>query len=779
MNRHAARVVELPAVIRLLAQWVPSPLGAARLARLAPSHSRRVVRSRLARTKEAMTLLAAGESPPLEQMPDPAPALKRAAAGAILSGEELSGTGAFVTECVRVGDFLRRHRDTCPELHRLLCRIAPQAWDDLAEAETALRISIDAGGAVKDEASSKLRTIRATLRATDARVRDAAHGAVRELSGRDALQESVVHYRGGRPVLPVKADRKEKVPGVLRDVSASGSTLFVEPVEAARLGRLKERLLKDQDREERRIRRALTMQISELSAALRRLRAVIGHMEVSFAAAAFGLSRNGVCAELTTDGTLDLRTVYHPLLPPGGVPLTLRLDSLTRTLLITGPNTGGKTVALKSVGLSVLMTACGLPVLGREGTAVPVVRAVLADIGDEQSIEQSLSTFSGHMSNIVSVIEQVEEVGAGLCLVLLDELGAGTDPAEGEALGCAVLEWLHAKGGPHVRLLATSHFARLKELAASADGMTNARMEFNAATLRPTYDLSMGAAGASQAFPVAERLGLPGGILTRAQEFLGPERVEFQKLVASLDAERHDLGVARRNAEEQAARLEAELRRLRDEAVADRGRLATMRDEFRRQADEVLSWSRRELKNARMEEGLAAAQRRHVAIHERLTSAIPVETPAPTAARAAHVRPGDSVEVAGFGKGSLVEVDPKSQIAQVIVGAARVAVPVSQVRETGLGPRREPAFVAIPEEAVGPELLLLGLRADEARERVVRYVDDARAADMSVVRIVHGLGRGVLKEVVREALRSHPAVSKFRSGAMQEGGQGVTVAYLV
>jgi DNA mismatch repair protein MutS2 len=204
-----------------------------------------------------------------------------------------------------------------------------------------------------------------------------------------------------------------------------------------------------------------------------------------------------------------------------------------------------------------------------------------------------------------------------------------------------------------------------------------------------------------------------------------------------------------------------------------------MRDEFRRQADEVLSWSRRELKNARMEEGLAAAQRRHVAIHERLTSAIPVETPAPTAARAAHVRPGDSVEVAGFGKGSLVEVDPKSQIAQVIVGAARVAVPVSQVRETGLGPRREPAFVAIPEEAVGPELLLLGLRADEARERVVRYVDDARAADMSVVRIVHGLGRGVLKEVVREALRSHPAVSKFRSGAMQEGGQGVTVAYLV
>ncbi|MBN1424672.1 Smr/MutS family protein [Candidatus Fermentibacteria bacterium] len=778
MNAHAARVLELDPVRRLLVRWIASPLGTARLERLRPSQSRRVVTTRLARTREAMDLMRGGESPPLEAIADPAPMIRRAGADAVLSGEELHAVGAFVSEGVRLGEFLRR--PACPELCALLKGISASAWEELERAETAVRTAIDENGAVRDEASPALRTIRASLHAIDSRVRDAAHLAMKDLAVREALQETVVHYRSGRAVLPVRASMKDKVKGVLRDVSGSGATLFVEPVEAAKLSRQKERLLKEQDREERRIRRGLTRRIAELAPALSLLRAVVARVEVVFAAAAFGLSRGGVCAELSTDGRLELCSIYHPLLPEDSVPLSLSLDAATRTLLITGPNTGGKTVAVKSVGLTVLMTACGLPVFGREGTVVPLVRDILADIGDEQSIEQSLSTFSGHMSNIVGVIRRVKEIGEGCCLVLLDELGAGTDPAEGEALGCAVLEWLHREGGPHLRILATSHFARLKELAASEDGMANARMEFDPTTLRPTFLLSMGAAGASQAFPVAQRLGLPSGVLARAREFLGPERVEFQKLVASMDAERHHLREARSRADELARNLEDERRIAREQALEARTQAVKAHDAFRRDAEEVLEWSRRELKKARAEEGVSIAQRRHVTLHEKLMSVAPDPAPAERQRLAAEpfLRPGDQVVIAGVGRGVLEAVNDETSLAAVLVAGKRVEVSLNQIEKASPRPQSAASYVTTPEETVGGEVLLVGLRADEARDRVVRYLDDARAADMATVRIVHGLGRGVLKEIVRDALRSHPGVAKFRTGSPQEGGHGVTVAYL-
>ncbi len=777
MIRHAWRVVELPAVMKLLEPWIPSPLGLARLARVGPSRSARVVRERIARTREAMNLLATGERLPLGPVEDPLPTLRRASAGGVLSGEELASVGGFISECVRVGTFLRDHARSCPRLASLVNPVGAEDWDRIEATEAAILASIDPSGAVRDDASGRMRAIRAALRGIDARIREAAHGALRHHGAGDVLQEMAVHYRGGRPVLPVRAEARDRVPGVVRDVSASGATVFVEPVEAARLGRQKERLLKEQDREERRIRRSLSQRIAALSPTLTRLRTVVGRVEVVLAAASFGHTRGGICPELCEDGTIDLREVRHPLLPPDSVPLSLRLDASTRTVLITGPNTGGKTVALKTIGLAVLMTACGIPILGREGTRVPCLCTVYADIGDEQSIEQSLSTFSGHMSHIVRVVCELPYASRRPCLVLLDELGAGTDPAEGEALGCAILEWLHAKGGPLVRVVATSHFARLKELAASTEGMANARMEFDPRTLRPTFVLSMGASGASQAFPVAHRLGLPDEIMERARCFLGPERVELQRLLGLAEEERHRLHEERQAVIREREALERERVAAADEAKAQMAALAKAREEFEREAQAVLEWSRRKLKEARLAEGVAAAQRRHVELHRELRwLSSPTSTPQ-VALPSSSFSTGDVVGVPGCGRGVVEHVDPKRGVARVSVGGRRVTVPLSSLSPAGCAAPTAPlASPHLPE--VDPTIRVIGLRAEEALQRVVRHVDDASAADLPWVRIIHGLGTGVLMRVVREALRSHPAVARFEPGSPQEGGPGVTIAYL-
>jgi len=426
------------------------------------------------------------------------------------------------------------------------------------------------------------------------------------------------------------------------------------------------------------------------------------------------------------------------------------------------------------------MTACGLPILGSEGTDVSIVKDVLADIGDEQSIEQSLSTFSGHMANIVSIMRSVQEVDKGHFLVLLDELGAGTDPAEGEALGCAIMEWLHSKGAKSLRLLATSHFAGLKELAASTDGMINSRMEFDSVTLRPTFQLTMGASGSSQAFPVAEELGLNSRVLDRAAEYLGPERVGLQKLINSLEREKCELKAAtsalmREKGEVVAGREEARLRQtqLEDQLTAER-------EEFRRKADEILVWSRQELKKARAGDREASVQRRHVKLHKTLSEFGGEPEPESTKSTGFTFSPGASVLVSGIGPGELIEIDSRDGTGKVAVKGVHVVVPLYKLEpilDDTMSQGQFEVSRTYPDEA-DIELKIVGMRAAEAKDLVERYLDRAVLAELSEVRIVHGLGQGVLKEVVRTAVLTHPGVAKFRHGAPEEGGYGVTVVTL-
>jgi DNA mismatch repair protein MutS2 len=783
MNRHAISVLELGPVFGLIEEKMPSELGLRKLRKLAPTRSSRVVRRRLARTKEAMILLGSGETAPLDPLKDPGEAITRASASALLTGEELVTVASFLAEVRRLKTFLSSNETQCPDLIALLrgCVDEHGNWLAIERLETRLWRCLDVHGKVRDEASKRLGTLRTKLKISEEQIRDVAHETAKNPLIRDDLQEPVIHYRGGKPVLPVKTGSRDRVKGVVRDVSASGATVFVEPFEAAKLGRRRERLLKEEEREERKIRGLLSKQIGDHDRECRGLRAAIGYIELAFAAARFALDRNGVCAEVNEQGVIDLKEMRHPLLDEDCVPLTLWLSGDNRTVLITGPNTGGKTVALKTAGLAVLMTACGLPVLSKEGTVVPVVRDVLADIGDEQSIEQSLSTFSGHMANIVSVMKRVSELEQGHCLVLLDELGAGTDPLEGEALGCAIMEWLHSQGTPGLRLVATSHFAGLKELAASSDGMMNARMEFNALTLEPTFELTMGASGSSQAFPVAERLGLCDDVMSRAVAYLGPDRARIQKLMSQIERERSDLRAARDDLEREVEHTErlAEERHRRTAELEEQ--MQREKERIRAEAEEIFEWSRKELRQARENNTQAAAQRRHVALTEKLAGiekAISLghgDQGAPPT-----LNPGDEVVIKGIGVGILKSLNPKDGTGIVETRGAHVEVPLVNLELKSEDSRSEPIRDAsgVDIEEVNPELKIIGCRARDAQHELERYLDRAALAELGVVRIIHGLGRGVLKEMVRDIAGSHPRVARLRTGRPEEGGHGVTVIEL-
>ncbi len=788
MNSHTRDVLELPHVLGLVEQYVVSPIGRGQLRRLRPSHAARVVSLRLHRTKEALLLLSAGDEPNLEELKDPTPVLRRASADATLSGPELVIAANLLAESRRLRDFFAAREEVCPVLSAMFSprEVGPSTEgvrqvSESERLESSIWHAVEITGEVRDDASPKLAGIRRRIAHLEQQARAQAASMATLPSLREVLQEPEVHFKGGRPVLPVKVMFRERVKGVVRDVSASGATLFIEPLDVAKMSAKLEKLRKAETKEELQIRKALSLRLGGLADFMSRMRAAIARIELAFAAARFGLSRGGCCAELCNDGAISLKRLRHPLLEAECIPMSLDLNESRRTVLVTGPNTGGKTVALKNIGLAVLMTACGLPVLADEGTQIPVFRDVLVDIGDEQSIEQSLSTFSGHMANTVAVMQRFAELDRGYCLVLLDEMGAGTDPEEGQALGCAILEWLHDAGLGKARILATSHFAGLKEVAATTDGMANARMQFDPETLRPTFELKMGASGASQAFPVAARLGLEPGVLARASAFLGPDRVQLRELLALVERERAVV----RNKEEELRSGEISLEQRREEfEIQAREKLTQanrQREEFRKEALDLLSESRRKLKKARKGEDMRATQRRHVELDHSLSSL----AKAPGADEeplqpVAEVEAGQHVVVKDIGEGVLVELNEEEGTGVVAIRGFQVEVSLTRIK---LGSGKKPIqghvdLLASTDDAFGLELKLLGMRAEEARDEVEKYLDRAGLAGLSQIRIVHGMGKGVLREVVRTMLTGHPLVKRFRNAKAEEGGSGATVVYL-
>jgi DNA mismatch repair protein MutS2 len=769
----ALAALELPAILDRLAAAAATELGSGLARALEPSASVDEVAARRALTLEAVALLDAADDPPLAGITDVTRAVERSEREGVLGPAELRAIAAASRVGVEARRVVTGRSDLAPALADIAARIEPAL---LALAQEIDRCVEEDGSDLRDTASPRLRKLRAEVRSGAARVRDELARVARSAGVRDALQESFLAERGGRPVLAVRAAARAHVPGIVHDASSTGQTVFVEPLAVVELNNRLAEAAAEAREEADRILHELSAAVAARGDELRALVAAAAELDLALACGTLSRGWHGVEVEVADE--VRLIGARHPLLDRAtAVPIDLDLDGL-RALVISGPNTGGKTVALKTLGLAALLHQCGLLLPAAEAT-LPVFDDVLADIGDRQSIEMSLSTFSGHVRTLVSILE----TATGRSLVLLDEVAAGTDPQEGAPLAQALLERLAAQARLTV---ATTHFAELKEWASARDDVANAATGFDVETDTPLYRLALGRPGTSHALRVAERLGLDPAVVADARARVDPERLRASELVAEAEAaervarKRREEGERTvRRADQRERELGAELERVRASAervrrdahaaaereLADvRAELAALRTEVRR--------ARRARRDSDQDRALGAATERaaraeHVLNRHRLP---PLQATAPLAA-------GDPVESDVGVRGTIAAV--RGDEAEVLGAAGqRVRIPLARLRPSRERPPEERSpevqVRAAARGDVSDQLDVRGRPGHEAREQVRRLVDEASLAGLREVRIVHGRGTGALRSAVREELRQHPLVERAEADAED----GATIAHL-
>ncbi|HEV8536571.1 MAG TPA: endonuclease MutS2 [Candidatus Limnocylindria bacterium] len=769
MNEGALARLELPAIRALLAERTSFAPGRELASALAPTTDLREAERLQDETAAARDLLRASPSSGLRGARDIREPLRRARLGGALDPAQLIAVADTVRAAERLFADVRPH----PPLAARTRFARPPS-----DVASAIENAIGATGEVLDRASARLGSLRADLRAAQARLQQRLDGLVRSPDLARLLQDPIVTQRGGRYVVPVKAEHRAAVKGIVHDQSASGQTVFIEPLEIMEANNTLREAELAESAEVERILDELSRRVERSAEDLDAVTGALAALDLILAKALYADSLEATRPVLNADGILDLVDARHPLLVEQGsvVGIDARLGGDFRVLVITGPNTGGKTVTLKTVGLLTLMAASGLAIPA-ETSHVPVVRRIFADIGDEQSIAQSLSTFSSHLRNVVATLAGAERGD----LALLDEVGAGTDPDEGAALAMAVLETLLERG---VLVAATTHYPELKAFALNTPGVRNASMEFDAETLRPTFRLRIGLPGASNAFAIAERLGLDRSVLGRADRHLSELHRSLERTLLEAERERTELSTAleeARVAAADAARVTAEAARKADRLRDDAQRaLRTARAE----ADELLLQARRALRQA--EEARDRAAKRNLVDEARAAlaeaesaraAAAPAGPPPPTVPIAV----GALVHVEGVAEpGTLLAIDDRG-MADVAAGALRLRVPAAQLRpapESDATPRSDRPVVRGSAPSVPLQLDLRGARADEALAVLDRYLNDAAVAGVERLRIVHGKGTGALRAAIRAALAEHPLVREHQPAGPAEGGEGATIVRL-
>lgn len=827
-DEETLRALEWATVVEACGRRTVTPMGRGQVERLMPLGDAHVVARLLRLTTEARAVLESGGelgTVPLG-VPDVRRPVARAGAGGVLSGEELAGVADALEGIERLRQYLPKvtgPSTIAPSLRPWLDRLG-----DFGELAPAIRRAVAPDGSVLDSASPELASIRTRLRRAIERVRDALENMVRSPLAQTALQEPIITHRNGRYVVPVRQECRDMVPGIVHDASSSGATLFVEPMSVVQANNAVRTEQAREEEEIARILRELSARVGQVSAGLADALEAVGELDAIFARARLSLDHRATEPLLNIEGRVVLRGARHPLLAGRVVPIDVEVGRSFTVLVITGPNTGGKTVSLKTMGLLVLMAQAGLHVPAEPGSEVAVFARVRADIGDRQSVTDNLSTFSSHMRRIVPVLEEADEG----TLVLLDELGAGTDPEEGAALGCAILDHLRRSGA---RVVVTTHLGDLKVMAHSTEGVANASVSFDVETLAPTYVLTIGTPGQSQALAIARRLGLPEAIAEDARDRLGPGRLRADALVEdlqrALDAARHRLeeaSAAREDARRYLERTRRELERLQArrqevvqrateeveglarrarlelEALVQQARAAAKErrfDEVRRLRQE-LSERRRRLddQTARLVEGTQMPQEAGPEASDLVTEPPPELAPELLEAIGdpSRVRPGSRVWVRALHRPGIVvgTAGPDGQVT-VQFGTIRTRVAVSGLAL--LPPATDPggdaearrqgtARGALAEgttqvglqkaATISPEIDLRGQTVEEAEAGLARYLDDCVLAGLPKVRVIHGKGTGALREGLRTYLRGERRVQRFYAAGPSEGGDGVTVVEL-
>ncbi|RLT41734.1 MAG: endonuclease MutS2 [Chloroflexi bacterium] len=793
MDDRTIAVLELPAVLERLASQTAFSAGREAALALRPSSEIEVVRARQQETAEAITLDRLGVTIPLAGAREVRDRADAAARGAVLTPAELLDIASLARAAMTARRVVLRQEEDAPRLARVAAGIG-----ELGPLRTLIEEAIDDRGGVRDSASPELAQIRREAIAAHDRLKTRMEAIAGASGIRNALQDAIVVMRDGRYVLPVKADFRGAVRGVVHDTSASGATVYVEPLAVVELGNQWRELQVQERHEVERILRDLSTATGEQATDLHDAVERLAHLDVAqskgrlaVALDATHLATQGPNQRWLVDAPAEYRLVEarHPLLHGPVVPTSIRVGGDFDALLITGPNTGGKTVALKTAGLLCLMALTGLPVPAGPGSQIPVYSAVFADIGDEQSIEQSLSTFSGHITAIIDIIERAQ----GGSLVLLDEMGAGTDPTEGAVLGIAIVERLVSQGAA---LIATTHHSELKVYAHQTPRVRNASVEFNLGTLRPTYRLTIGLPGQSNALAIASNLGMPADVIARARAGLSSETREMESLLGDLRAQ---LTTAEERAERAASDaaiaetlrtdLERQIRETRDDLTHVREEARQRARRQLRDVERLVDRTRREVESARLDQAKADLERvrgavaRVEPIPTREVEALPETRPEPMARGDLFVEAGTVVWLRGISQPGEALSDPSDDGEfEVQLGALRTRVRMEQVERTDVPDEAHRVVLGRMGVSAAPptpvEIDMRGRTVDEALPLVDQFLDDAARSGRGRVRIIHGKGTGTLRRVLRDSLGKHPLVAKFETAPQPEGGEGVTIAYL-
>ena len=783
------QTLEFPAVLELLAAQAVSDETKERVRSIRPSIDRGEVNLLLQETTAARKMMDIHGAPALSNLRPVAASLQRAHLGGVLNTRELLQIASVLRTTRNVASYSGVGEEkTC--IHSIFKSLTPNKY--LEEKISGAILSEDE---IADNASAELADLRRKIRVTSGKAREVLQRIISS-SAAKYLQEAIITIRSNRFVVPVKAEFKGSIPGLVHDVSASGSTYFIEPMGAVKANNELRELLSKEEAEIQRILASLSREAASFREDILQNYDLLLALDLIFARGKLSYQMNGMEPKLVEDGGFVFRHARHPLLDKKkAVPIDLELGQSFDTLVITGPNTGGKTVTLKTAGLLTLMAQCGLHLPVDDGSQVSIFEKVLADIGDEQSIEQSLSTFSSHITNIVKVLGEAND----RTLLLFDELGAGTDPVEGAALATAIIEESRSLGA---KVMATTHYAELKLYAMTTAGVENASCEFDVETLRPTYRLLIGIPGKSNAFAIARRLGLPEHVIELAGGHLDRQNVQFEDVLSKMERQRQEMEAEKR----EAARLRLQMEQDAAAAKEHRKRLETERakllDGAREEAREILAEARAvsntvfheldQMKKKQKEgqdwqnvnqQRSALRQRINQADEKFHTRSLPQEEETPT--RPAQV--GDTVELKRMGTRAQVLQVNKDGSLQLQAGILKISAKQSEVRVVDAPKhnaqkqmRRMVRRVQSQMRASGarPELDIRGMTGDEGVAMVDRFLDDAVMAHLTTVTIIHGKGTGALRQAVQQHLKTCKYVKGFRLGRYGEGETGVTIVEL-
>ena len=781
MKETSLKVLEYNKIIKLLTAKAGSSLGKEKIINLLPSSNYKIIEESLNETAEALLITTVSDNIPLGGIRDLKIILKKANIGAMLEANEFLNIAGTLSAAKKIKKFFKEL-----DLEATLLKTWAAKIEVLTQLEQQIENSIDEHGNLLDSASVELGKLRREIRTSQLKIKEKLDAILRSSEYQKYFQDSLVTLRGDRYVIPIKQEYRQFFPGIVHDQSSSGATLFIEPMSIIDLNNTVKELMANEKHEIERILKALAVQVLKYEQQIRLDMEILGHFDFVFAKAKFALEFQASRPEINNAGLVELKQARHPLIPPEKVvPIDILLGKDFSTLLITGPNTGGKTVTLKTLGLFVLMAQAGLFIPAQAGSKLPVYNNVFADIGDEQSIEQSLSTFSSHMTKLIRILDVIKTGD----LFLVDEIGSGTDPQEGAALAMAILDVVQEAG---IATVATTHYSELKSYAYNRCGVENASVEFDINSLRPTYKLLIGIPGSSNAFSISTKLGLSTKIIDKANEFLSKEHLQFEYVLAEM--EKQKLMYAELN--EDLAKREAEIvvleQRLKNEKenINDRkNRIITKAEEekaniirkTKREVEQIISELKEQFDDHGMKERQRAIEAARKELKEKTKIITPEEYKSMPALEIDKVKIGDSVFVTTLNaKATVIEIKGKSILVEL--GLMKTMVSSDVCRKTSTDNKSvitKPKKISLNKiQEVQPSIDIRGVNVQEGEDILNKYLDDVILCGLTRILVIHGKGTGALKKGVRNFLQNHSCVEKIEIAELNEGGDGATVVFM-